>query len=64
MTAVTPLRAAMVALPPGVAIPRHLQGDQLLRMAATYVATSAVLPVSDGGRLVGMLPLAAVLTGP
>jgi Zn-dependent protease len=59
----TPLSAVMIALPRGAAVPAGLAGVDLVRAVGPYAAAVRLLPVSDAGRLVGVIPVAAVVAG-
>jgi hypothetical protein len=53
----------MAMLPRGVAIPAQLDGMALVRAVAPFAPDYPILPVADGGRLIGVLPLAEVMDG-
>ncbi|MFD4992176.1 site-2 protease family protein [Cellulosimicrobium cellulans] len=58
----TPVGAVAVPLPVGATIDAHLQGQDMLAVLARVGRDGAVVVVTDGGRVVGALEVARVVT--
>jgi Zn-dependent protease len=58
----TPVGAVAVPLPAGATIDAHLQGQDMLAVLARVGRDGAVVAVTDGGRVVGALEVARVVT--
>ncbi|WP_435736099.1 site-2 protease family protein [Cellulosimicrobium sp. PMB13] len=58
----TPVGAVAVPLPPGTAVDAGLVGQDMLATLARAGRQTAVVPVTDGGRVVGVLEVARVVT--
>jgi hypothetical protein len=57
----TPVGAVAVPLPPGAAVDAGLAGQEMLAALARAGRQAAVVPVTDGGRVVGVLEVARVV---
>ncbi|MFE6235024.1 site-2 protease family protein [Cellulosimicrobium sp. NPDC057862] len=58
----TPVGAVAVPLPAGATIDAHLQGQDMLAVLARVGRDAAVVAVTDGGRVVGALEVARVVS--